>query len=329
MVAFRQRAIFTTALALTAGSLWLLSAEVDYLRFSADAAVSDKLARRPAHFPLERRQPEDMLLSQQDNLAAVSEDEKDHGHGRDEDNRALSMGDSYDETDDMDAMEDEYDEAVAMVPLSQVMASCQNVQRLLDLDQLEQEVVQPLQQLFADLDRLETCLQLSDEQLARLASITPLASPGSARSVFLLCELFLCIVAATSTTTSMAHHASAQISNLAHALTDEQMYHTGRYRLYLRELARAQVRRPGNACTRGWGGTTSYLASGVYGFTYVRCLFEQHCLEHPRTVIKMASTQSYLGKRSSQTLAQGFDASVESHTLEITRALVESTLIVV
>jgi hypothetical protein len=120
------------------------------------------------------------------------------------------------------------------------------------------------------------------------------------------------------------------------------------YRLYLRDLARAELRSSGAMCAYGFGAKSRYMGAGSYGVTYERALEPAH---RPRgttlatanthangsatdpsgtggsatdpsgtggsaklfAVVKLAAVEAEDGKLIAKRLAEGDDASVESY----------------
>jgi hypothetical protein len=110
------------------------------------------------------------------------------------------------------------------------------------------------------------------------------------------------------------------------------------YRLYLRDLARAELRSSGAMCTYGFGAKSRYIGAGSYGVTYERAIAPAH---RPRSttlatanthadgnaadpsgaggsaklfaMVKLAAVEAEDGKLIAKRLAEGDDASVESY----------------
>lgn len=294
----------------------LFSSAEDLRRAEQVSAAVSHTPRRPIFGPLRQRKPAGSI----DLFEGVSiEEETEFRQAHHTSSRDTGPRGPLDVQEALPALSE-----VPLVPLAQVMAACHNVRHLLHLH-TQNQVTQALQQqLVAFLQSNPTaCLDLPATMLSELGRMIPFASSGSARSALFICEFFLCIVATTSTSSEVVQQASSQIGRLVHVLKQERLFLSAQHRLYLRELARAELRLPTHTCTRRWGGTTNYLSSGSYGITYVRCLYEEQCFQQPRAVIKLATTQTYLGLRSSATLSNGQDPSVESFFLEATRILVE------
>eukprot|EP00038_Savillea_parva_P009640 m.184876 g.184876 ORF g.184876 m.184876 type:complete len:1082 (-) comp16257_c0_seq1:103-3348(-) len=121
--------------------------------------------------------------------------------------------------------------------------------------------------------------------------------------------------------------------DLALAVGFERLWHSPEYRALLREFSRRNLARSGGMCTRGFGSDHyRYIAAGVWGVTYARCVSGLGCDEMPNAVLKLAGlpsdtqwrddTTGKLYKLGHASLAAGFDLSVESYMNEAVRMLV-------
>jgi len=126
---------------------------------------------------------------------------------------------------------------------------------------------------------------------------------------------------------------SIETPSLAEAVGWERLWQSPDYRTLLREWSRYDLGSSGGLCERGFGTESQkFLAAGVWGVTYARCIHHGQCTVVPHTIVKLAGL--YAGTHwvdpktsirydlSQASLAAGFDPSVEAYMNEAVRVLV-------